>query len=456
MIKIKSKKFYGFTLIEAMVMLFIFSLITLTFYSVFSLGTRYIQDAKNRLGAIALANEKMEIIRNLPYASVGTATGIPSGDILADEEVSENTKTFHVKTFIQFIDDPFDGVSPTDTVPNDYKRVKITVSWAGAISSGNVSLVSRFVPQGMEVGSGDGTLAINAIDGQGDGVAQATVHIVNNNVSPHVDITTQTDSTGNIMFPGAKQSVQGYTLTVSKNNYETVETVDPDEMLYIPVDTNASVIQGLLNIKSIVINLLADIKIKSVDYLDAPIPSMTFELRGGRILGTNTLYIPAVTVYNLDIASSTGANGEKNLDDKSPGQYFLSNIGSIAGYSMVGSDGALSFDPSSGTYTVPVLADESKTVKIKFADNTKNSLLIKVKKEDETPISGAEVNVKNNSGYEVTQTSGVEGFVFFPNTSDTFSPGNYDIETKASGFRDANDTVSADKLTTKEIKLVAI
>ena len=51
--KIKNEKLStinkpAFTLIEALTVLFIFSLITVTFYSVFSLGTRYIQDAKNR------------------------------------------------------------------------------------------------------------------------------------------------------------------------------------------------------------------------------------------------------------------------------------------------------------------------------------------------------------------------------------------------------------------------
>lgn len=441
----------AFTLIEALTVLFIFSLITVTFYSVFSLGTRYIQDAKNRLGAIAIANEKMEIIRNLKYDDIGTVNGIPSGNIEADENVSENTRSFHVKTFVQYVDDSFDNVYPTDTVPNDYKRVKVTVSWTGSASSGSVFLVSRFVPQGIEVSSGDGTLAINAIDEQGEGIAQASVHIVNNVLSPSVNITAQTDNTGNLMLPGAKESLD-YKITVSKNNYETVETVDPNDVSYLPTFSHASVIAGLLNTKIIVINLLADLKVKTIDSLGDPISDLSFKLKGGKILGADV----DGNVYNLDISSATESDGEKEFNDKSPGQYFLNELGSVSGHTFAGINGASSFDSNNNIYTILVLPDESKTVEIKFADNNADALLIKIKKEDGTPISEAEVTVKNGAGYDKMKTTGADGFVFFPDAGDTFIPGDYAIEVKAAGFNDKNETATVDKLTTKEIGLTAI
>ena len=457
--KLRTTNKRAFTLIEALVVLFIFSLITVTFYSVFSLGTRYIQDAKNRLGAIAIANEKMEIIRNLKYDDIGTVNGIPSGNIPADEDVSENTRSFHIKTFVQYDDDPFDEVAPDDAVPNDYKRVKVTVSWTGSISSGSVFLVSRFVPQGIEVSSGDGTLAINVIDGQGAGVAQATVHIVNNSLSPNVNITAQTDNTGNLMLPGAKESMLGYELTVSKNSYETVDTVDPNDVAYVANDTHASVVKGLLNTKDIKINKTINLKIKAVDSSATPISALAFKLKGGRELGADTSEVPAEIIYNLDIISATESDGEKDFNEKSSGQYFLSRIGSVAGYSFVGVDGSSSLDltdPNEDKYVISMAPAEDKTVKIKFADDNADSLFIKIQKEDGTLISGAEVTVKNGAGYDKTQISGADGFAFFPDTSDVFSPGDYTIEVKASGYNDANETVAVDKLTAKEIKLTAI
>lgn len=446
----------GFTLIEALVVLFIFALISVTFYSVFSLGTRYIQDTKNRLGAIAVANERMEIIRNLKYEDIGTVNGIPEGGILSDEDITENTRTFNVKTYIKYIDDPFDDVAPTDTIPTDYKSVKVTVSWSGSTSSGSVFLVSRFVPQGIEQNSGDGTLSINIMNDHGDGVGQASVHIVNNLLSPTVNITAKTDNTGNLMLPGAKESISGYEVTVSKDNYETVETVDQGDVTYVPVDTHASVVQGLLNTKSIVINLLVSLKIKAVDSLGGEVSSLAFKLKGGRVLGVDTSVVPAQNVYNLDVSTSTDTNGEKDFNDKSPGQYFLSDIGSVSGHTFVGVKNAESFDLATNIYTILMTPAEEKTAEIKFAADNEDGLLVKIKKEDNTPLKGAEVIVKNDSSYNVTQMSGADGYAFFPVTTDVFSPGDYNIEVKADGYNTSNKNVNVNKLTTEEIKLTVL
>jgi len=101
----KTETSKGFSLIEGLVLLFIFSLITVTFYSLISVGTRYIVDAKNRLGAVSLADEKMEIVRNLAYANVGTVSGEVGGNIPQDEDVTENAHTYHVSTLVEYVDD---------------------------------------------------------------------------------------------------------------------------------------------------------------------------------------------------------------------------------------------------------------------------------------------------------------------------------------------------------------
>jgi prepilin-type N-terminal cleavage/methylation domain-containing protein len=41
---------HGFTLIEALTVLFIFGVVVTTFYETWSLGTKYIMNTKNRLG----------------------------------------------------------------------------------------------------------------------------------------------------------------------------------------------------------------------------------------------------------------------------------------------------------------------------------------------------------------------------------------------------------------------
>lgn len=457
MIRLNKKiKNPGFTLVEAMVFLFIFSVITVTFYSVITLGTGYIIEAKNRLGALALANEKMEIARNLQYDVIGTTTGIPAGSILEEEDVVAGSKTYHVKTIVQYVDDPFDGIFPADSVPNDYKRAKITISWGGSSgSTGSVYLVSRFVPSGMEVAAGDGILSINIIDSTGSGVPQAQVHIANNNVSPTINITQNTDDSGNLIFPGATESILGYQISVSKNNYETVSTVNPEEMAYVPVDTHASVVKGFINTKSIVIDRLSDLKIKTVDYLDNPLPNVGFHIKGGRELGTDSSVIPPATIYSLDSNETTGTNGEKNFNDNSPGrQFFLTNIGSVSEHTLIGASPISGFDVASAAYKFSLLPDESKTITIKFADNNADSLLVKVlNNTDNSPVDNAQVKLTNGSGYDTMVTTSFDGLAFFPVNSDPFSPGDYTLEITVAGFQNYSASVDVDKLTVKEVKL---
>jgi len=251
-------------LIEALVLMFIFSIITVTFYSVFSLGMRYIIESKNRLGALALANEKMEIVRNLNYDQIGTTGGVPDGDIPEAENLTVNTRTYQVKTLVKLVDDPLDDVAPDDEAPNDYKSVKITVSWEGGASQNSqVVLISNFSPPSLETSSGKGILSVNIVDSTGAPVSQATVHMINNSLTPAIDTTQATNNNGNIMFLEMLPAISSYELTVSKDGYEIISTVDPNSVFYTPVDSNASVVEGFINSKSIVIDKVSDLKIKS-------------------------------------------------------------------------------------------------------------------------------------------------------------------------------------------------
>jgi type II secretory pathway pseudopilin PulG len=144
----------GFTLIEALVFLFLFTVITTVFFQTFAYGTALIQQSKYRLGATSLANQKMEIIRSLDYDNIGTLSGIPAGDIQEDETVQVNNSVYHVHTFIQYVDDAYDGQlghSPNDPVPNDYKRVRVEVAWGTESDSEKIAL---FYPARHRANSG--------------------------------------------------------------------------------------------------------------------------------------------------------------------------------------------------------------------------------------------------------------------------------------------------------------
>ncbi len=450
---IKANK--GFTLIESLVFLFIFSLITITFYQVITVGSNLILVSKNKLGAVALANEKMEIIRNLKYDDVGVVGGACVGTIPQDEEVTENGRKYHVHTLAIYVDDPFDGIlngNPNDLAYEDYKMVQITVSWnEGSTNKGSVSLTSQFVPAGLEaINPADGILSINVFSDQAGGVAVAgaTVQISNSDLS--FNESRQTDTTGNVMIVGAKQSIQKYRIAVSKNDYESVSTLPPFPVsTFKPVDVDASVVAGSLNVINIIENKVANIKITTVDHLDNPVANINFILSGGRKIGTDATD-PAKFIYNLDVTDKTDSNGKKEFNSISPGQYTFALAPTETSYTLIGIDSISPF---------AVASDTTKDIKAKVASNNETALLLNIiKSTDNTPIVGATVELKNTSlNYDETIVTGADGMAFFPTTADTFQPETYSVSVKASGFKDntGNETVNQGSLTSDPIKMVA-
>jgi type II secretory pathway pseudopilin PulG len=459
--KNNKKNKFGFTLIEALTVLFIFSLITLTFYSVFSSGSRYIIDAKNRLGAVSLANERMEVVRNLKYSDVGTVDGEVNGNIPQEEDVTENGRTFHVSTLVEYVQDPMDGVFPADVAFEDYKRVTVTVFWnSSSANQGKVTLTSRFVPPGLEVANpGDGILSVNVYSDQpgGTGIPDSNVHIINTDTGLDTDKQTSSgeSSLGNATFMGnnIKESIQKYEIEVTKAGYETVRTMPLTGTPEIPKPKfiHASVIAGLLNVAYIAQNKLAeDLKIVTVDHMNQPIADINFHLVGGKELGKDSLDNP---VYNMNEDSKTDSHGEKDYGAVSPGPFTITPSLSSSNYKLIGTT---PYSPFS------LLHDQNTTFKIKLADVNTTSLLVKIVKNEDLaliPLSGAQVEVKNELiSYDSTLTTDENGTVFFPTDTTPFQAGTYNLIVKNSGYQDSDSqvTVSNNALKEETITMIAV
>lgn len=108
--------------------------------------------AKAKAVAAELATTQMEYLRNLSYASIGNVGGNPVGTIPLYATSTLASGTFVTRTLITAIDDPADGTDQHDAnhVTADYKKVKVTVSYTIHGRTGNVILVSNYVPDGIE------------------------------------------------------------------------------------------------------------------------------------------------------------------------------------------------------------------------------------------------------------------------------------------------------------------
>ncbi len=421
------KKRKGTTLIEALAFLFVFSVIVVTFYSAWLLSTKHILLAKNRLVAIELAKEKMEIIRNLPFEKIAHTTGFPAGNLLQNEDIVRSGGTYRVLTQIRSVDDPYDGTlggSPNDVNFIDYKEVKISVAWG--INAQSVSLISRFVPSGIEQSaSGLGVLVVNVTSEKDGGalVSGSSVRIRNTGLG--FDETHATDSLGRLMLVGIPESIYGYEITVNKSGYETVSTLPPyPTTAYKPEHEHASVVGSALNTMNIYQNKKANLTIETKDFLGTEVGDVDFHLVGGRVLGVDAID-PKNISYSFDVNDATDGSGKKTFTNESPGNFSI-NV-TESGMQVVGMSEPFSF----------ILApNETKKLSVKLCSETTTALLFKVKRmADATPMVGANVHiVKNDLSYDLTLVTDMNGYAFFPIDGTPFLAGTYDFVVSTDGY----------------------
>jgi type II secretory pathway pseudopilin PulG len=223
----------GFTIIESLISVMVVALIGLAVLSAVVGGLRFTQLSKEQALAYAIANEKMEELRNMPYDDLATVQGTiyPPGNIVDEETIDRENVRFTIKIRIDFVDDPFDGDAqgtipdkPVDLFPYDYKKIEISVirpNRANPIAK----LVTNVGARAAETDRGTGILLITVLDAQGQAVAGATVTVQNLYVIPPVSIVTQTDINGRVMIPSLPPENQNrYHVEATKAGYSTDQT----------------------------------------------------------------------------------------------------------------------------------------------------------------------------------------------------------------------------------------
>lgn len=306
----------GFTLIDIIIGIGLILLAFMSIYGVFKLGTELIGRSKAKVGALALTNERMEIIRNLAYDDIGTISGIPAGNIPQTEEISLNGIKYTRRVLAQYVDAPEDGQGALDEngIMADYKRVKVETSWASKIASSSVVLISDIMPKGIETNIGGGTLIINVFDASAIPVAGATVHIENSTTNPTISTDISTNSAGKVIFPGSP-TASSYEITVTKSGFSGSQTYGNAPPNVSPDPTHLTIIEGNTTQASFVIDLTAVKTVKTWEPPrdsfwpdlfdnDSKISSSTdIVIANGKVeLASSTGYGPTGFLYSIDIS----------------------------------------------------------------------------------------------------------------------------------------------------------
>lgn len=222
----------GFSFVEIIVVSALSALIFSALFSSFHFTLKLIGDSRAKLSALSIANDRMEYFRSLPYDAVGTISGIPAGTIPQNSTTSLNGIEFIERVLVEYVDDPADGqdtatTSDSNTIPADYKRVKVEYTWDIGNGTSSISLISNIVPRSIETTAGGGTVRINVIDANSLLLPGATVRLINNTSSPTIDTTRTTDTSGAALFSGAP-AASGYevlvTATIGGKQYSTTGT----------------------------------------------------------------------------------------------------------------------------------------------------------------------------------------------------------------------------------------
>ena len=254
----------GSSLLDILIAVFILTVSFVAILGVLQLSVRLVGQTLARIGAVALANEAIEYARSLPYDSVGTAGGIPTGNIPQSETILLNGLTYIRRTLIQYVDDAKDGTGPADAngLAADYKLIKVELSWMTYGSPRTFSVISNIVPKGVETIAGGGTLLISVIDALGADIPAANVHIENNALVPPVSIDTFTNASGDVLFPGSPAG-SSYEITVTRSGMSTAQTYDTDAANPNPNPRHLTVVAGATTASTFEIDFLGSKTIRT-------------------------------------------------------------------------------------------------------------------------------------------------------------------------------------------------
>lgn len=373
----------GFTLVEMVVSVGLFAIISLSIYQVILAILKGVESSQAQTAVAALADQYMEIARNLPYSQVGTLSGNPHGS-LPDQPnpvtATYNGVPYQVYYVVTYTDDPADGtaLAGTDPAPNDYKKVKLYVKdMATGVST---SFLTTIVPKGLENMASGGALSIKVMNAVGQGVPGATIQITNSALPSPINLTRTSDANGNWVEVGLPDSVSSYHVVVTKSGYSTDQTYPSTLSNPNPVKPDATIANGQVTAVSFAIDQQSGLTFMTLNQACQPLSGVGVEVRGAKLIGTPS-------VYKFDHTYASDASGNIALDPIEWDTYTPALTGSS--YSIYG---------SSPIQQIDLLPNTSQTFSLILGPATANSLLAIVKDASTgNPIEGAEVDLHNNN-----------------------------------------------------------
>jgi len=295
----------GTSLIDLMISIGIITVLFGGVYLVYFSVETAITNVGVRTAAAAVIANEIEMVRGLPYGSVGTVGGVPAGVVPQTQTVTYGPYTFALQTTVLNIDDPYD-TSPSSTPVADYKLVDITATCPFCSDPVSVEITTTVASRNLTAGTNYGSIFVNVINADGVGVPTATVEVVNASVTPNIDVIDTANASGVLELIGVPTSTQGYQVFVSKAGYSSAQTYpvggagNPD-----PIQPNITVASQTVSAVTLSIDLLGSLTVSTTDDTCHPVGGEPLSIQGSKTIGAN----PDV----LKFSTTTGTNSQGSL-----------------------------------------------------------------------------------------------------------------------------------------------
>lgn len=388
-----TRKNFGFTLAEVVVGGALFALIAVAVYQGYATLIKLVAASRTKITATDLANEQLELIRNMPYANVGEVSGIPNGVIVSNQTFVRDGNSFTVNTTVRNVDDPFDGTiggTPNDTSPADYKLIELNIDCSNCRNFQTMTVDTRVAPKNLETASTNGALFVKVFDGNGQPVTNAQVHIVNSQITPNIIIDDVTPTSGILQIVDVPPGVNAYQITVTKAGYTTDQTTATSTGNPNPTKPNATVAVQQVTQVSLTIDKVSTFNISTVTDTCAPVANVPFSIAGAKLIGSS----PDVYKYTQNF--TTNGSGNKTLSNMEWDTYTIALTG-----------GALYLAGVNPLMPVTLLPNASQDVQ--FVTTTKPTKLLLVTVKDSgtgLPVSGANVTLSDGGSFSTSLVTG--------------------------------------------------
>jgi len=422
--KLTNKHNRGFSLVEILISAAIFVILAMTAYEMVATILKGIGSYRENITSSTLANQYMEIVRNMPYSEIGSLSGNPHGNLADLPNAIETTidgVLYKIYYVVSYVDDPTDGTAleGTDTSPNDYKQVKMYV--LNTKTNNTSSFLTNISPKSLEGLLDGGALYIKVFDFVGQPISGATIHITNS--ISNIDIIRTTNTSGEWIEVGLPNSSNSYHIVVTKNNYSMDQTYPISTSNPNPTKADSTVANGEITKISFSIDKLSDLTINTLDQYCSAISDVGMEIHGFKLIGTSP------NIYKFDNSYTSNTYGKISLqniegDDYTPA--LTSNYTILGSYPI---------------QQINILPDTNQNFTFILGPKTINNLLVIVKDSiTKNPIEGAKVEL--SSADKSYYDSKITGGSVWGQTSWSGGDGQINWSDKTKYYEDINISTS--------------